>query len=89
VTLASLLFPIFGLALCLSSQHPHTLNNMQYLADEDVGKSQPGVKNGGPGAQILMLQVPKSQRHVSPFQVPVCVHLGLSVSPTLNRYCCK
>ena len=38
VTLAPLLFLIFGLALYLSSQHPHTLNKVQYLADGDVGK---------------------------------------------------
>jgi hypothetical protein len=38
MTLAPQLFLIFGITLCLSNQHPNTLNKLQYLADGDVSK---------------------------------------------------
>jgi len=38
VALAPQPFLIFCVILCLSIQHPHTLNMVQYLADRDVGK---------------------------------------------------
>jgi len=69
VTLAPQPFLIFCVILCLSIQHFHTSNKVQYLVDGDVGKV---IWFQDMMAQMLKFQSPRIYKAVT----DACLHLS-------------